>query len=43
MTRRYNHNTKIIAVRYHPEEVKILDKRRKTKGRSVYIREKSLE
>jgi hypothetical protein len=34
---------KVVAVKYHAEELKLLDKKRKSKPRAVFIREKSLE
>lgn len=35
--------SKIVPVRYHLDELEIINKRKKGKDTSVYIREKSLE
>lgn len=35
--------SKIISVRYHKNELELLDKKRKKVKRTIYIREKSLE
>lgn len=42
MKQRRNAPSKIVAVRYHLTEIEKLHKKRKKKGLSVYIREKSL-
>lgn len=40
--RRYG-KSNIISVKYHEDELAIIDKNKKGKKRSVYIREKSLK
>ncbi len=45
MSKRRYGKSKIISVKYHEDELEIVDKKAKAKGireRSVYIREKSL-
>lgn len=34
---------KVVAVKYHEQELKLLDKKRKKTPRAVFIRERSLE